>query len=191
MIAAWVGSELSRRQTETELLQAKEMLQRQSHEDPLTRLYNRRGFQEKLVSLAGRCANSQTSLAGIVIDIDDFKMINDTFGYSVGDNVLVAIASAVSRVVRPQDICGRVGGDEFMVLLPNCSSSEATSIAERIRATANNLHIETGSTLVSPSVSLGVFKLPPDVKDVTEALAASFAPLKQAKKAGKNRVRFQ
>lgn len=191
LIAAWVGSELSRRQTETELLEAKEMLQKQSHEDPLTQLYNRRGFQGKLVSLAGRCTNSRTSLAGIVIDIDDFKMVNDTFGHSVGDEVLLAIANVLSRVVRPQDVCGRVGGDEFMVLLPDCSSSKAKSIAERIRVTANNLSIETGSTVVSPSVSLGVFELPPDVKDITEALAVSCAPLQQAKKAGKNRVRFQ
>jgi len=191
LIAAWVGSELSRRQTEAELLRAKEMLQKQSNEDPLTRLYNRRGFQEKMVSLAARCANSQTSLAGIVIDIDDFKMINDTYGHSVGDDALVAIASAISRVVRPQDICGRVGGDEFMVLLPDCSSSEASSIAKRVCETANNLSIETGSTVVSPSISLGVFELPPDVRDVTEALAVSCAPLQKAKKAGKNQVQCQ
>ncbi len=188
LMAAWVGSELSRRQTETELVQAKEMLQRQSHEDPLTHLYNRRGFEEKLIRLARRCAHFQTSLAGIVIDVDDFKAVNDTFGHSMGDTVLVAISAAISRAVRPHDICGRVGGDEFMVLLPDCPSSEATGIAERIRATTNELSIATDSTSVSPSVSLGVFDMPHDVKDVTEALAVSCESLQQAKKAGKNRV---
>ena len=188
LIAAWVGSELSRRQTETELVQAKEILQRQSHEDPLTHLYNRRGLEEKMIRLARRCTHFQTSLAGIVIDVDDFKAVNDTFGHSVGDNVLVAISNAISRAVRPHDLCGRVGGDEFMVLLPDCPSSEARSIAERIRVATSKLSIETGSTRVIPSVSLGVFEMPPDVTDVTEALAASCEPLQQAKKAGKNRV---
>ena len=104
LMAAWVGSELSRRQTEEELKQAMGKLERQSREDPLTHLYNRRGFEEKLVRLTRRSKFHGSDLIGMVVDIDDFKVVNDTHGHSIGDQVLETVAESISNSVRPNDI---------------------------------------------------------------------------------------
>lgn len=190
LMAAWVGSELSRRQTEHDLRQAKEMLEQQSREDQLTGLYNRRGLEQMLARLARRSGCAEHPLVGIVIDVDDFKSVNDKFGHAVGDRALVEIAQAISDSVRPNDICGRVGGDEFMVLLPSCAMPEASGIAERIRDTVNALKLETGSRAINPSVSVGLVALPAGVTAVTDALAALGPALKRAKADGKNVVAF-
>jgi diguanylate cyclase (GGDEF)-like protein len=188
LMAVWVGSELSRRKTEMELLRAKEELEKQSLEDPLTCLFNRRGFEDRLARLARRCTYLKKSLAGIVIDVDDFKTINDRFGHSVGDKALIEIACAISHAVRPYDIVGRIGGDEFMVLLPECPSNKAIEIAEGVRLAVSDLHIQAESISIRPSISLGVFEVPPDLDSVTAALEASHASLKSAKSSGKNKV---
>jgi diguanylate cyclase (GGDEF)-like protein len=164
------------------------MLEQQSREDQLTGLYNRRGLEEMLARLARRSGCAEHPLVGIVIDVDDFKAVNDKFGHSVGDRVLVEIAQAISDSVRPNDICGRVGGDEFMVLLPSCAMSEAHGIAERIRDAVNALKLETDSRVINPSVSVGLVALPSGVTAVTDALAALGPALKRAKADGKNAV---
>lgn len=188
LMAAWIGSELSRRQTEDELRKAKERLEEHSTEDPLTHLHNTRRFQEKLVRLTERSAFRQTSLMGLVIDVDDFRKINDSFGHAVGDKVLIAIASAVNNSVRPSDICGRVGGDEFMVLLPDCQPQDPVNIGERIRSAVASLQIRTANGVFVPSVSVGVFPVPRHVETVAEALQAGSTPLQRARTAGKNVV---
>ena len=127
-------------------------------------------------------------MAGIVIDVDDFKGVNDTHGHAFGDRVLVAIACAVSNAVRPDDICGRVGGDEFMVLLPDCPVNKAAEIAERVRVAVTGLNVEADSIAIKPTISLGVFEVPHDLVSVTAALEASVAPLRKAKNGGKNKV---
>jgi diguanylate cyclase (GGDEF)-like protein len=188
LMAAWIGSELSRRQTEAELRQAKERLEEQSTEDPLTHLHNRRGVEEKLARLAERSAFRQTSLMGLLIDIDGLKEANDSLGRSVGDKVLAAIASAIKNAVRPNDVCGRVGGDEFMVLLPDCQAEDPVTIGERIRSAAASLQIRTADGDFMPSVSVGVFPVPRHVERVAHVLQAGTISLKRAKEAGKNTV---
>jgi diguanylate cyclase (GGDEF)-like protein len=188
LMAAWVGSELSRRQTEDELKRAKQELVRQSQEDPLTRLYNRRGLEQKLVRLNRRNEYTGHPLIGMAIDIDDFKAVNDHAGHSIGDQLLVATAEVISASLRPDDICGRVGGDEFMVLLPACSTSEAQAIAERVRGAIGRLAIDTATASISPSASIGVAPLPAGVGTATDALAILGDALRRAKAAGKNAV---
>jgi diguanylate cyclase (GGDEF)-like protein len=188
LMAAWIGSELSRRQTEDELRQAKARLEEQSTEDPLTRVLNHRGFQEKLVRLAERSAFRQTSLTGLLIDVTDLKEINDAFGDFIGDQALVAIANVVKGSLRPTDICGRVGGDEFMVLLPDCQPQDPWKIGERIRSAAASVQIQTARGALTPSVSIGVFAVPHHIESVAHALRAASTSLKDAKRTGTNTV---
>ena len=188
LMAAWVGSELSRRQTEEELLKTKQILEQQSREDPLTHLFNRRGFEEKLVLLARRYDHLHRPLIGVVVDVDNFKAINDTYGHAFGDRVLIAIAGAISGAVRPNDICARVGGDEFMILLNSCPLSEASEIAERVRSSVCALELKFGVNTVAPTLSCGVFPIPSDARAVTDLLTASCESLRKAKVAGKNTV---
>lgn len=191
LMASWVGSELSRRQTEQALIIANKRLEAQAREDPLTHLLNRRGFEQKLGRLVERCARSEDDLIGLAIDVDDFKTINTDFGYATGDRALVAIAEAIANAVRPTDICGRVGGDEFMVLLPNCSLRDAQNIAQRLRTAVNAIRIASQTGQVRLSVSIGVVPLVADVRGVTGALAASEDALRAAKASGKNTISVQ
>ena len=125
---------------------------------------------------------------GLVVDVDDFKSINDTLGHSIGDKALRSIAQTLSDNARPSDVCARVGGDEFVVLLPDCSLDEARDIAERMRIAVGRLRVYTPVSSMSPSVSIGVFRLPEEVQNVTDALAVSGPALRRAKTAGKNAV---
>ncbi len=188
LMASWVGSELSRRQTEEDLIKAKELLEKQSLEDPLTHLYNRRGVEEKLGRLGVRSRYDGSALMGIVIDIDDFKSINDSYGHSIGDEVLTAIAEVISNSVRPNDICGRVGGDEFIVLLPSCALAEAEGVGEQLRCAVNGLQVACETSEIRPSVSVAVGPLSSDAERVTDALALSASALRSAKRTGKNVV---
>lgn len=190
LMAAWVGSELSRRQTEEELKQAKVELELQSREDPLTHLYNRRGLEEKLVRMTRRSRFHGPDLIAMVIDVDDFKSINDDYSHSTGDRVLEAIAETISNSVRPNDICARVGGDEFIVLLADCLHATAEKVAMRIRESVNALRIQTPATTVRPAVSIGAGPVPEDARTVTEVLAALCPALQRVKVSGKNAVSF-
>jgi diguanylate cyclase (GGDEF)-like protein len=179
---------LSRRQSKAERLKATLLLKTQSNEDPLTHFYNRRGFEERLLRLVERSAFRQTVLAGLIIDIDDFKAMNDSFGHAVGDDVLVAVANVIAKTLRPGDVCGRVGGDEFLVLLPECPASESIHIAERIRTVIDTLRIPMGTGTVTPSVSVGVFVVPTHVESFRGALQVATPFLLKAKCAGKKVV---
>jgi diguanylate cyclase (GGDEF)-like protein len=182
--------ELSRRQSKAKRLKSKPLLATPSNEDPLTHFYDTKGFAERLLRLVERSAFRRTVLAGIMIDIDDFKATNEAFGHAVGDDVLVAVAHVIWKALRPGDVCSRVGGDEFFMLLPECPASESIHIAERVRTVINTLRIPagTGNVTVTPSVSVGVFVVPTHVESVREALQVATPFLLKAKSAGKNVV---
>lgn len=132
-----------------------------SLKDPLTGLGNRRHFMAVLERTIDNVARSGDPALLLMLDIDHFKKINDTHGHQAGDCVLQAIATAISRCVRPMDSVARYGGEEFAVVLPNCHTSYGSSVAERIRAT-----IESLSIAVSPSLNL----------KVTVSVGGAFAP---------------
>lgn len=104
-------------------------LERAARIDPLTELYNRRGVSELIPRLCAR----GTSTA-VLLDVDDFKGVNTRLGHSGGDQVLRQLAKALRDLVRPSDICARVGGDEFVVVLPNTTMNDAVIVIERVRA---------------------------------------------------------
>jgi len=104
-----------------------------SSRDPLTGLANRRQFELALAREVDRVARAGEPALLLVIDIDHFKAVNDTYGHAVGDQVLRAVARALSETIRPMDTVARIGGEEFALILPNCAPAFGQAVAERMR----------------------------------------------------------
>jgi diguanylate cyclase (GGDEF)-like protein len=102
--------------------------------DPLTRLWNRRGFHPLLENAIARATRTGEDIALVVVDLDRFKAINDELGHAAGDRALVAVADAIRSVIRPTDVAARLGGDELAVLLSGCAGAGALRMCERLRA---------------------------------------------------------
>ena len=132
-----------------------------SNRDPLTGLSNRRNFEMQLTREIDRVARSGEAALLLMLDIDHFKAVNDTHGHAAGDLVIKAVADAVAQAVRPMDTVARVGGEEFAVVLPNCSVSFGPTVAERIRA-----NVAATAIAISPGQKL----------QVTVSLGGAFAP---------------
>ncbi len=124
--------------------------------DPLTGLLNRGGFIERLEAEMARSRRNDLSVCLIMMDIDRFKWINDSYGHLFGDTTLQDFALGVASILRPYDFLGRFGGDEFIVCLPNTQFKEALNIAERIRQHVEKLEIKHPTGSISITASLGV-----------------------------------
>jgi diguanylate cyclase (GGDEF)-like protein len=154
--------------------------------DGLTGLHNRAYFDERLESKLAHCRRYKDPLSCIMIDIDHFKRINDSYGHSVGDEVLRHVASALSGRCRREDVVCRYGGEEFAILTPSVSLNGAMTLAEDIRVIVAGLEIRAGDETVKITCSFGV----------AEFEAQEFLPLPQradealyfAKNSGRNRV---
>ncbi len=161
-----------------------------SLKDPLTGLANRRHFRNVLSREIDAVARSGDSALLLMLDIDHFKKVNDTYGHLAGDRVLQAIANCLAACVRPMDTVARYGGEEFAAILPNCPASFGQIVAERIRETVGNLSIFV-SPLVSiqVTVSIGGAYAPEWVRSTT-ALWTDRADIQlyRAKSEGRNRV---
>lgn len=114
---------------------ANEQLDRLAHVDSLTNLYNRRAFTARLNEEAQRANRNQTALSLIMVDIDDFKSYNDTYGHPEGDILLYQISNVIRTNIRASDIAARIGGEEFAVILPEAEREDATLVAEKLRKT--------------------------------------------------------
>lgn len=143
---------------------------------------------------AGRLAEARrtgAAVAVLLLDVDRFKTVNDSYGHLVGDQVLAAVAAALTEDAREYDLVGRVGGEEFALLLPHTDVYAAQAAAERLRAKIGSLGVPLPSGLaVRITVSVGLAVLDPRFADVTEFLAAADGALYRAKAAGRNRVRL-
>jgi diguanylate cyclase (GGDEF)-like protein len=157
--------------------------------DALTGISNRRHFDERLAQEVQRARREQAGLALLMIDIDDFKILNDTRGHPAGDGVLREVADILRRSVRSFDVCARYGGEEFVILMPGASAATAYQVAERIRR-HTEVHFSESwrfGGIGRPTLSIGVSSTPGDLTG--EALvAAADAALLVAKGAGKNIV---
>lgn len=137
--------------------QLQRSLEWQAWHDPLTRLYNRGALFERAIQLVDSCKQQQQPVAVIQLDLDHFKNINDSWGHQAGDRVLAHVGGLISRSLRNGDIGGRVGGEEFCILLPDTSLADASRIAEHIRQRINSKEILVGKgTTLKVSASLGV-----------------------------------
>lgn len=163
----------------------REKLRTQSLRDPLTGLYNRRYMEdalERYLSLAER-TGSATSV--LMIDLDNFKRVNDEFGHAKGDAVLRDVAGQMVGALRPSDVVSRYGGEELMVILPNCGSADAAAKAEILRKRIESLSEVHG---VQVSASFGVATVPETSASASDIIPMADAALYAAKAAGKNRV---
>ncbi len=164
-------------------------LRGKAENDHLTNLYNRRLFEELFGKTLASWKRSQSPFSLLIIDIDDFKDINDTYGHQVGDQVLMLLAKQAKKSAREDDIIARIGGDEFAVVLPKTSLEESKVLAERFRSEvlAISLHTEAGP--ISFAVSIGASQVGDDAKTMDEIYKKSDDALYKAKRDGKNCTR--
>ena len=165
-------------------------LKRRLTTDHLTGASNRAHFFEVAEREALRCRRDGVPAALLMLDIDHFKAVNDTFGHAMGDEVLRVISEACRGALRPQDTLARLGGEEFAVLLPSTDLRRAGEVAEQLRSLIAGLAIATPSAALSVTASFGCSIMDEKGGDVAVALAASDRALYAAKRAGRNRVAF-
>ena len=156
--------------------------------DQLTGVANRRGLQEAATLEISRHAARPRDIALLLLDIDCFKQINDTYGHPVGDDVLRNLASVMLDNVRNVDVVARIGGEEFAVLLPSIDLTLAVRIAERIRASVAEQRVHSGGRVVSYRVSIGVARFGGEMTGIDDLIAIADRALYKAKNGGRDRV---
>jgi diguanylate cyclase (GGDEF)-like protein len=162
--------------------------QRASLTDPLTGVTNRRGFFEKGERLLMRARLAREPIALIMFDLDQFKRINDRYGHHVGDEVLTAFCKVATTHLRPNDLFGRIGGEEFASLLPDTGLDDAVWLADRTRAAIEAASYHVGEHSIHATVSVGVAFSNDATADLTGLLQAADDALYRAKNAGRNCV---
>lgn len=157
--------------------------------DTLTSLYNRRSFDERLIVETQKAFYSGSSLSLVMLDIDHFKRINDTFGHTEGDKVLQEIASLLKTSVRKKDTVARYGGEEFVLILPEAGLEEAMMISERIRRLVEQTLFDVGKTKIHVTVSLGISNtINHRARTKEDLVRMADQALYEAKRGGRNRV---
>ncbi len=159
--------------------------------DPLTGLLNRRAFVDRLVSEIARYKRLGQPLSLIMVDLDNFKKCNDTYGHLVGDEVLKHVAKCFSQFLRKYDFIGRYGGEEFVICTPGVDASVAYTIAERLRKSIKHVNIqqEEGEPLqLYITASFGICEFSDKIKDVYDLIKEADEALYQAKANGKDQV---
>jgi diguanylate cyclase (GGDEF)-like protein len=160
-------------------------LRQQATKDALTSLYNRRMLDQHLHKVVERCREDGTSLCVLMIDVDNFKVLNDTRGHAHGDDFLRSVAQLIRSTIREQDVAFRVGGDEFVVLLPACDERNARAIADRLASLVDSLGKATKLSK-PPGLSIGLSIMPPDsLQSPDELLTAGDKNLYEVKAARK------
>jgi diguanylate cyclase (GGDEF)-like protein/PAS domain S-box-containing protein len=178
-----------RKQAQDALLKSQALLREQSVRDHLTGLFNRRYMEETLERELLRAARKALSLGVIMLDVDNLKQVNDTWGHAAGDEILRELGSLLLRQVRGEDIACRYGGDEFILLLPDASGEVTRERAELICEYAQAFHLQfEGQSLAAVTLSLGVAVFPEHGITSTGILRAVDAALYRAKHEGRGRV---
>lgn len=156
--------------------------------DPLTGLYNRRYMEETFDREIQRAIRKQQPLSVIMADIDGFKSINDTVGHVLGDKALVKASTYLMKSIRASDVACRFGGDEFCLILPDCSLEEGIRRANLLRAGVESLHAQGDEGIERFTLSFGVAAMPDDGLTREALLGAADSALYSSKRAGRNRV---
>ena len=154
--------------------------------DPMTGLANRRDIMEKIDREATRSQRHQRSFTILLVNVDDFKKINDQHGYNTGDDVLVEIARVLRSCVRNEDICARWGGEEFLILLPETGTESSLPVAKKVLESMSMTVFKANRPGIHITVSIGICEHNPS-QTVQQSIARVHQALLHAKMAGKNR----
>lgn len=187
-IAGFAWDVTERKEQAARLEQLARELEAKAHTDALTGILNRRGLEVSLTRELERARRGAGTLTAMMIDVDDFKRINDSLGHSTGDVVLQGIATRIKGLVRPSDVLARLGGDEFLILLPDTRLPESLLVAERMRLSIVDHSLAVSNEPLVVSASFGVAVVPRDAVSIEEVLDATREALSASKQAGKNRV---
>lgn len=163
-------------------------LENEASVDPLTRLPNRRVLQRAGDNCTKEAETKRIPYSIIMLDIDHFKKINDTWGHSVGDTVLAKVADVIRQKVRKTDVAARYGGEEIVILLPNTSEQDATAVAEKIRMKIEDTALSVDHESIKVTVSMGIACAVTPTIEFKAVLEAADKALYRAKIAGRNRV---
>lgn len=170
---------------------ANEELIDMSHRDPLTHIYNRRYFTEESAKILAFSKRNDIPLTIIILDIDKFKNINDTYGHFVGDEVIIKVANLLNNHVRKSDIVARFGGEEFVMLLQNCDLANGKQVAEKTRLDIEQATISLqNKKVIDFTISLGVaeYDQHQDTNNLELTVARADQALYQSKKNGRNQT---
>ena len=163
-------------------------LERIAYFDPLTGLANRRATHLRFREETARATRQQQELSMVVFDVDFFKAVNDSFGHLTGDEVLKHVAALLNSEKRDEDVLGRIGGEEFVLLLPQQSPADAVEAAERLRLRVAASPLHHGGHAITVTVSGGVSTFPSDGNGWDDVFLAADKRLYAAKHAGRNRI---
>jgi diguanylate cyclase (GGDEF)-like protein len=164
-----------------------EQLQSAASTDPLTGLSNRRAMEQRLSAELSRTKRHQIKTSVIMIDVDRFKLVNDTLGHGAGDRLLAELSRILKQQCRTLDAVGRMGGDEFLVILPMTTTAEALVFVDRVRVAVGRLE-QTHPEFGRPSLSMGIAEAPRHGVSPDAVIGAADAALYRAKRSGRNAV---
>ncbi len=171
----------------TDIAELREQLTELANTDELTQLYNRRKLWQSFSAEFKQAIKNDTPLACIVIDVDRFKLINDTFGHDFGDNVIISLAKLIRSNLRKADSCGRIGGEEFLIIVNQTDANEAYEIAERLRIQFSQLPFNDNRQ-PPLSISCGVTELIPEDHDFFDLYRRADKALYESKNLGRNKT---
>ncbi|PKO42021.1 MAG: diguanylate cyclase [Betaproteobacteria bacterium HGW-Betaproteobacteria-4] len=156
--------------------------------DPMTGLNNRRFLEEYVETLVSSVQRKRTHAAILMLDLDYFKMVNDTYGHDAGDAVLKALSSLLKQSVRASDLVIRYGGEEFLIILIDSEGEAADNVAEKIRLAVEALKVQIAGITLQKTISIGIADFPTDSETFWQAVKFADVALYQAKESGRNRV---
>ncbi|MDP2882347.1 MAG: diguanylate cyclase [Azonexus sp.] len=156
--------------------------------DPMTGLNNRRFLEEYVETLVSSVQRKRTHVAILMLDLDYFKMVNDTYGHDAGDAVLKALSSLLKQSVRASDLVIRYGGEEFLIILVDSEGQAADNVAEKIRLAVESLKVQIAGITLQKTISIGIADFPTDSETFWQAVKFADVAMYQAKERGRNRV---
>jgi len=156
--------------------------------DPMTGLHNRRFLEEYVETLVANVQRKRACVAILMLDLDYFKMVNDTYGHDAGDAVLKALSNVLKQSVRASDLVIRYGGEEFLIILIDSAGALADQVAENIRVAVESLKVQVAGIVLQKTISIGISDFPTDSETFWQAVKFADIALYQAKDQGRNRV---
>jgi len=172
----------------SETYQLSQRLNYQERYDELTGLLNRRSFEDRLVQALQQSREENRKHALCYLDLDQFKVVNDTEGHAVGDQVTIEVAGLLKKAIRNRDVLARLGGDEIVVLIEDCELEPATTVATALKDAIHEHHFVTGENVIRVHASIGLVPVTPNSTDVANLLSMADAACYTAKEAGRNRL---